>query len=383
MKDKDQYLDDEILDDGEELFDDLHDIIKVIHIFGGALLGGIATMLVFSMVSEMFVQLSFLSVLGYVVMGLPMLCVFLVKGGPLYVDLGPMFYKTESRIGNIIYERYERDYEGEFASNGLLTIFKLMIYFLLSVIITPIITIIAFGAYNRTRKEALEYAEKNGISKDEVPTYKTKGAKLFMSVCTIIIVAIIAVGLVIGIIAGLMVADEQSAYEDEFPARLESLPEEYYAKLNCKHDDCCAAEFKLDDGRVVYYGTFCNEQGMMHGKEYYIIDGVLYVSDGFGYWWINDDDELFDYIISRRHIKEVVGTSPDFQNGQLGENGEDKVYVFKNGDAYRFIKFDKDGIFLAYGHGETDAGYSNAFTLEDKDLAEIKDQVAEVLAEAE
>ncbi len=383
MKDNNQYVDDEIFDEGEELFDDLHDIIKVIHIFGGALLAGIAVMLVFSAVSEIFVQLSFLSILGYVVMGLPMLCVFLVNSGPFFVDVGPVFYKTETKIGNFIYEKMERDHESEFAAGGLLTIFKLCIFFLLSVILCPIIVIIAMSAYEKTRKEALEYAEKNGISKDEVPTYKTKTAKLFISVCVIIIVAIIAVGLVIGIIAGLLVADEQSVYEQEFPACLESLPEEYYAKLNCKHDDCCAAAFKLDDGSMVYYGTFCNEQGMMHGKEYYIIGGVLYVSDGFGYWWINNDGELYDYIISRRHLKEVVGTAPEFQNGHSGESGEDKVYVFKNGDAYRFIKFDKNNVFLAYGHGETDAGYTNTFTLEDKDLTLIKEQVEKVLTEAE
>ncbi len=358
--------------DKDELFENLEGVIKIIHIFGGAFLLGVVLMMITGM-GYLPVYLEILSMLGYVVMGLPMLCVFIFKSGPLCVDLGPAFYLSRTQVGNIIYERTARDYESEFAANGLWTILKLAIFFLLSVIITPIIVIAALLSHKRLRKKALAYAEENGMDKSEVPTYATKTAKLVIAISCIIIAVVMVVGLVTGIASIGAAKEERAELEKGFETIIASLPEEYYAEKSCKHSDCCAAKFKMEDGSVVYYGVFCaGEKGQAHGNQYYIIDGKLYVSS-MGYWFVNDNAELLDYVIAERHLEGIVGDDPKFQSTGTAANDEHGEYIMYYFPSGNYINAYKNGKLLGY----------SVFWLEEKDLTELKNNVEYVLANAD
>ncbi len=97
---------------------------KLVYIFCGACI----LSWVFILLSNITINIPAISgIMGFGVfaaLALPCMMVFVFKSDDLIIDLGPAFYKSESRIGNFIYEKWEHDYESEMTEGLLWTVLK-------------------------------------------------------------------------------------------------------------------------------------------------------------------------------------------------------------------------------------------------------------------
>lgn len=301
---------------------------KAFLLFGGFCAGG----LILLMISALFANIDavpsvigvFFFLAGYGVIAAPCLCAFIFKFGA-FVEVGPVFTTYYSRFGNFIYERAQRDYASEAGMNLVFTLLKVGIMFLISLVLTPIVTVVLFIIYRKNYSKAEKFAEENGIDKGVIPCISKTLVLAVVGVLAALLVATI-VASSISDAASEKKKDQQFAgYKNALTAALQKLPQEYYADALHINNETGGfiAEFELD-GETVYYGKISTNfdlvDGLYSGSVYYIIDDVLYVdlvNGGFETtsFKVSEDAEAKEYALGR-HISRNVGEGAKFVHAE-------------------------------------------------------------------
>ncbi len=128
---------------------------------------------------------------GFAVAAAPCILAFVFKYG-VFCNVGPVFHTTYSRYDNYVVKKTERDYMTQAGASIGMTLIKLLVIFLVSLILTPIVTIGLYRAYKKAYKLAVDYAEENGIDKQSISAVN----KMFYTM-PVMIIAVLFVGSII------------------------------------------------------------------------------------------------------------------------------------------------------------------------------------------
>lgn len=329
-------------------------------------------------------------VAGYLVIATPCLCAFILKFGA-FVDVGPIFITREKSIGNFIYRTVERDYMSQAGANLVITGLKFFLMFLVSLVLTPILTVSLYLIYNKSHKDAVIYAEENGISKTSIPTVNKT---LVLSVVSILVALLI--GTIIASAVSGAIRDKEKEEQNEvniqaLATAIENIPEEYYAEAykGQSASGGFIAEFKLD-GKTVYYGCTSNNfnlvDGLYSGSFYYIIEDVLYLDLSGGgfeidYFQVCDNAEIKAYLLGR-HISQNIGDGATLSDGYPYENTT-RLEIEYNGEEYCIYIDDNNNIVktqLMYDYADYNNLPETMFVIDfDKDLSEYKEQARQLI----
>ena len=309
---------------------------KLFYAFGGFCAAGIIVMSVSIFIGNITVSglVSLLLVLGFCIMAAPCILAFVLKFGIFY-DVGPIFTYSDFRVGNIIYRTSVRDYGTQMSWSAVFTIVKLAIILLVSVILTPIITLILYICYRRSLSKAIQYANKNGIDKSKIPTINRPIVYAFL-----IIVLVLFIGSIIADNVTTSIHNNQEKAKNEknsssFSVILKNIPKEYYYKATKANIDTggFVAEFTVDNKTVLTGKTSSNLSGISDlsgNEEYFIIDNVAYLNRyGVDEWEINNDKVIIDYLTSR-HLSSIIGKGAEFIDSSDYKKETSIRYKYKN-----------------------------------------------------
>ncbi len=326
--------------------------------------------------------------IGHGICALPCICAFVFKLGA-FVDIGPMFTTHYSVIGNFIYRTVQRDYMSQMGGNIIFTFIKLLIIFLVSIVLTPIITVVLYIIYKKAYKDAAAYADANGIDKKDIPVINKTLVR---------VVAIILAALFVGSIIASAVSDKVRDKEREETSvtaaqmlenAIANIPEEYYAEAVKGQKETemggFIAEFTLD-GKKVYAGKISTNFKLIEGitslSEYFIIDGVMYLDvycvDRFEE---SDNAEIKKYLLSR-HLTGQLGEDAQFSHADLNPDNNRIEYTF-NGEKHCIYTDNSANITkiqLIYTTEEYHDIPETAFVLKgDFDLTALKNRAKDII----
>lgn len=368
---------------------------KLFMTFAAFCAGGVLMLLVSALLANLPIDgLSGISVLlfvgGYGVIAAPCMLAFVFKFG-LFVDIGPMFTTFDMPMGNYIYRTVRRDYMSQMGGNIMFTFIKGLIILLISLVLTPILTLVLYIIYNRAHKKALIYADENGIDRRRVPAVN----KMLVRVVALVMVALLAATIIASAVSSAVKDAQRDAdsqkYAQVLASAVEALPEEYYAEAYKRsRTGGYIGEFTLD-GKKVYFGEVSSNfdlvDGLYSGSVYYIIDDVLYldlVGGGFEAknFTVCDTAAVKEYLLSR-HLTQNVGEGATLLNGYFSD-GMTHLELEYQGQRYRLFLNGDDRICkmqMEYTSEEFDNMPEIGFEMDNgKDLTEYKN-IARALSE--
>ncbi len=369
-------------------FEALATVKKFLLVFGGACVLSVAALLVSNifMLFDVYSALFGLAIFGF--LAAPVLLVFLTKFGAT-VDMGPVFVEHKVIIGNTIYYQMVRDEFQEVTQNVVASFGKILLFTVLSIIITPVLAVAGLIAYFKCRKDAFEYADQNGISRSDVPVFDKKKLMIIGIVLAAMFVFVAIGNVAQGIARDAEESKISSDIEKTFNSALENLPEEYYAKTKNMYKGYVTA-FKLDDGTMVYGGqVFDTEEqiaeyeSLEYGCYYYIINDTLYVC---GYdlgdeFEVVNDKKTKEFLIGR-HLHKIVDGKLKFTEGDYWDRDETcPVYGFTNGSYIASILTNEDGSLYAFSRlVDPSSSYTDVtFYLEEYDVWYFKKEAAKLI----
>ncbi len=307
----------------ETIIDKVQDAKAAFMRFGGFCAIGLIVLMLGIFFTNLPVEFMIIGMLltigGYAIIAMPCLLAFVFKIG-VFVSVGPIFQTSYSRVGNIIYKITERDHTTEMGANFLLTLFKCMIMFFVSLVLTPLVTLALYVCYKKARKEAVAYAKEHGIEEENIPRI-SKGLVL----AVLAIVGVIFIGSIIGSALTDKQWKEEQAAENAKYAEMatkisQNLPEEYYAAAYKGGNAGGYAVEILVEGERIYCGrisyNFNNYvEGLTTSAIYYIIDDTVYLDlYSVNKFEISTDEKVKEYLLAR-HISQCLGEGATFVEG--------------------------------------------------------------------
>lgn len=325
---------------------------KAFMLFGAFCAGGLILLMVSALLANINSIPNGIGVLffiaGYFVIAAPCLCAFIFKFGA-FVEVGPVFTTYYSRVGDFIYQRAQRDYTSEAGMNLVFTLLKVGIMFLISIVLTPIVTVILFIIYGKAHNKAEKFAQENGFDKDVVPSVNKVLVLAVVGILAVLLIATIIASAVSGAARDKEREKENKGYQKALAAAVQNLPEEYYAdalRVNSETGGFIA-EFELN-GEKVYYGKISSNfdlvDGLYSGSVYFIIDNVLYVDLVGGgreatSFKVSEDAEAKEYALGR-HISQNVGTGATLISGEPNGEASQLKIEYKGREYYIFVDSD-------------------------------------------
>lgn len=367
---------------------------KVFALFAAFCVGGLILIMISALISNIVYGNNVIGVLffiaGYLVIAAPCLCAFIFKFGA-FVDVGPIFIVREKSIGNFIYRTIERDYMSQAGANLVITGLKFFFMFLVSLVLTPILTVSLYLIYNKSHKDAVKYAEENGISKSSIPTVNKT---FIISVVSILVALLIGTIITSAVSGGIRDKEKERQNQVNIQAlatAIENMPEEYYAEAykGQSASGGFIAEFKLD-GKIVYYGCTSNNFNLVDGlysrSFYYIVEDVLYLDLSGGgfeidYFQVYDNIAIKTYLLGR-HISQNIGDGATLTDGYPYEDTT-RLEIEYNGEEYCIYIDDDNNIVktqLMYDYADYDNMPETMFVIDfEKDLSECKEQARQLI----
>lgn len=336
--------------------------------------------------SPLFPKLGLISALlflgSFVVMAMPCLAAFVFRFGIFY-DMGEVFHTTQTRIGNIIYLRPERDFSTQYGGNVILTIAKFCILTFLAFIITPIVTIVLYITYKKSCRQAIEA----GAAEEEIPKInKALVRGILIGIAAFFAVIIVVSNVTDAVDAAKSKAEKIEAEEKYAPLLKEiKIPDEYFADTTYQvYGKSEIAYFKLN-GEAIYCGKAPESirgkfEGIDYNSEYFIIGDKLYVDySGIGEYEEINNPEAKDALLER-YIDKKYTADAEYLRG--GEDSE-KIWIrYMLNDTEYCITADKDnniiGISEYYDEENPDKEIEIVINKE-ADLSEYKQEAEELM----
>ena len=337
-----------------------------------------------------------LFVIGIGVTALPCIMTLVFKTGGIFVNAGPIFSTSESRIGNVIYKTLYRDYNAQAALSIGFTLIKLVVCYFLSLILNPIITIAIYINYRIKRSKAKNFAEESGINPGEIPHINP----LPVLITAGIVLAAFIAAIITQNVKNAEFKEEQKEHDASYSAVFEEIkssrvPQEYYADA-CRiiGSDTVSmggyiAEFSVN-GTKVYSGKTSSSiekeyVGISTGTPYFIIDNTLYTDENqTDDWQIVTDQDTIQYLLSR-HISEMIGSDAEYLDGVFydSDNPGDINYItYSYHDHHYSIRLDKENNITAFVYSDTDRLNTDEllFVLDDTySLSELKEAAKKLI----
>lgn len=364
---------------------------KLFYSFGGFCAVGIIVLSITTFIMNIKASglVTLLYVLGFGIMAAPCILAFVLKFGIFY-NVGPIFSYSDVRIGNIIYRTPVRDYGSQMSMSLVFSIVKIIIICLISIILTPIITLILYICYRRSLTKALKYADENGIDKSKIPTVNRPMVYTFLIIVLAFFIGSIIADNVTTSIHNKEEAETNKKNSSAFSAILKNIPKEYYYKATNANIETggFVAEFTADNKQILAGKASSNISGVSDlsgNEEYFIIDNVVYLNRyGIDEWEQSTDKVIIDYLTSR-HLSGVIGKGAEFVDSSDYKQETSIRYKYKN-QQYNITINNKNAIqYYAkyYSYKEMDKikeEVETAFVLDNSaDLSELKEKATQII----